>query len=235
MQNTTGITVSFNCPNSAFAAKLIEYFDRISAESMQQLSDSLRNCPEQWTEFSPDGSSIPAAEPVNFVPPHVSHPDASAVPPNARSAAPVSYQQSAPSAPPAPPAPPAPNQPPAQQQMPSTQAQTPPQSQQQAYQQVPQQSQFQAQSAPQSAQQPNYQQTSIAYTPAPNAMPSASAPVIQRDKLMNALQLFASSSQAHQIQVRELLARFGVDAVTALPDASIPEFANYLRELGCFV
>lgn len=234
MQNTTGITVSFNCPNSAFAAKLIEYFDRISAESMQQLSDSLRNCPEQWTEFSPDGSSIPAAEPVNFVPPHVSHPDASAVPPNARSAAPVSYQQSAPSAPPAPPAPPAQPQaqpvPPAQQQ-----AQTPPQSQQQAYQQVPQQPSSNPQSAPQYAQQPNYQQTSIAYTPAPNAMPSASAPVIQRDKLMNALQLFASSSQAHQIQVRELLARFGVDAVTALPDASIPEFANYLRELGCFV
>lgn len=234
MQNTTGITVSFNCPNSAFAAKLIEYFDRISAESMQQLSDSLRNCPEQWTEFSPDGSSIPAAEPVNFVPPHVSHPDASAVPPNARSAAPVSYQQSAPSAPPAPPAPPAQPQaqpvPPAQQQ-----AQTPPQSQQQAYQQVPQQPSSNPQSAPQYAQQPNYQQTSIAYTPAPNAMPSASAPVIQRDKLMNALQLFASSSQAHQIQVRELLARFGVDAVTALPDASIPEFANHLRELGCFV
>lgn len=234
MQNTTGITVSFNCPNSAFAAKLIEYFDRISAESMQQLSDSLRNCPEQWTEFSPDGSSIPAAEPVNFVPPHVSHPDASAVPPNARSAAPVSYQQSAPSAPPAPPALPAQPQaqpvPPAQQQ-----AQTPPQSQQQAYQQVPQQPSSNPQSAPQYAQQPNYQQTSIAYTPAPNAMPSASAPVIQRDKLMNALQLFASSSQAHQIQVRELLARFGVDAVTALPDASIPEFANHLRELGCFV
>lgn len=235
MQNTTGITVSFNCPNSAFAAKLIEYFDRISAESMQQLSDSLKNHPEQWTEFSPDGSSRPAAEPVNLVPPHISHPDASAVPPNARSAAPVSYQQSAPSAPPAPPAPPAPNQPPAQKQMPSAQAQTPPQSQQQAYQQVPQQSSSNPQSAPQSAQQPNYQQTSIAYTPAPNAMPSASAPVIQRDKLMNALQLFASSSQAHQIQVRELLARFGVDAVTALPDASIPEFANHLRELGCFV
>lgn len=231
MQNTTGITVSFNCPNSAFAAKIIEYFDRISAESMQQLSDSLRNHPEQWTEYSPDGSSRPAAEPLNLTPPHVSHPDASAVPPNARSTAPAPYQQYAQPAQATPPAPPAPSvqtapqQPPAP---PAPQASTAPQ-------QAPQQPKPQIQSAPQSAQQPNYQQTSIAYTPAPNAMPSASAPVIQRDKLMNALQLFASSSQAHQIQVRELLARFGVDAVTALPDASIPEFANYLRELGCFV
>ncbi|MDE5741100.1 MAG: hypothetical protein K2H90_01460 [Oscillospiraceae bacterium] len=225
MQNTNGITVSFMCANSAMAAKMIEYFDKLSAESMQQLSDSLRNHPEQWTEYSPDGSSRPAAEPLNLNPPHVSNPDASAVPPNARSGAPAPYQQYAQPTQPAPSVQPPPQQPPVP---PAPQASAAPQ-------QVPQQPQPQAQPAPQSAQQPNYQQTSIAYTPAPNAIPSASAPVIQRDKLMNALQLFASSSQAHQIQVRELLARFGVDAVTALPDASIPEFANYLRELGCYV
>lgn len=217
MPNTTGITVSFACTNSAMAAKMIEYFDRLSAESMQQLSDSLRDHPEQWTEFSPDGSSRPAAEPVNLVPPHVSQPNSSSVPPNASSSAPVPYQQSAPSAPPAPPAPPAQPQaqpvPPAQQAMPSAQAPASPQPAQQAY-----------------------QQTSMTYTPAPsNQMPAASAPVIQRDKLMQALQLFACSSQAHQLQIRDLLARFGVDAFHNLPDAALPEFANSLRELGCFV
>lgn len=235
MPNTTGITVSFACPNSAMAAKMIEYFDRLSAESMQQMCDSLRDHPEQWTEFAPSGTSYPAAEPLNFDPPHVSHPNSSSVPQNAASSAPVPYQQSAPSAPPAPPAPPAPsvsNQPPAPQPMPSAQSQTPPQSQPQPY----QQQQPAAQPAPQPAQQPNYQQTAMTYTPAPtNQMPAASAPVIKRDPLMNALQLFASSSQARQLQIRDLLARFGVEAVNALPDAALPEFANFLRELGCFV
>lgn len=234
MPNTTRITVSFACPNSAMAAKMIEYFDRLSAESMQQMCDSLRDHPEQWTEFAPNGTSNPAAEPLYYDPPHVSHPNSSSVPPNAASSTPAPYQQTAPSAPPAPPAPPAPsvsNQPPAPQPMPSAQAQTPHQSQPQPYQQ-----QSAAQSAPQPAQQPNYQQTAMTYTPAPpNQMPAASAPVIKRENLMNALQLFASSSQARQLQIRDLLARFGVDAVNALPDAALPEFANTLRELGCFV
>lgn len=218
MQNT--ITVSFACTNSAMAAKMIEYFDKLSAESMQQLSDSLRNHPEQWTEFAPDGSSRPMTEPMNLAPPHVSQPNNSAVPQNAAGSAPTPYQQQpqqyvplTQSAPPAPPAPPAPQQ------------------QSQAPQPIPQ-------SAPQSAQQqqpPNYQQTAMTYTPAPNNIPAASAPVIKREQLNQALQVFASSSQAHQIQIRELLARFGVDSLNALSDASIPEFVNSLRELGCFV
>lgn len=197
---------------------MIEYFDKLSAESMQQLSDSLRNHPEQWTEFAPDGSSRPMTEPMNLAPPHVAHPNNSAVPPNTAGSAPASYQQqpytpNTLSTPPAPPAPPAPPQ------------------QNQAPQPIPQ-------SAPQSAQQQqpsNYQQTAMTYTPAPNNIPAASAPVIKREQLNQALQVFASSSQAHQIQIRELLARFGVDSLNALSDASIPEFVNSLRELGCFV
>lgn len=233
MQNTTGITVSFACPNSAMAAKMIEYFDKLSAESMQQLSNSLRDHPEQWTEFAPDGSSRPATEPVNLVPPHVSQPNNSSVPSNAAGSAPTSYQQYMPPAQSDPPQPPAP--PMAQPQNPPPQS-VPQQAAQQ--QQLPKQP---PQSVPQSApppaqqqQQPNYQQTSIPYTPASN-IPAASAPVIKREQLNQALQVFASSSQAHQIQIRELLARFGVDSLNALPDQSIPEFVNYLRELGCYV
>lgn len=214
----TSITVSFACTNSAMAAKMIEYFEKLSAESMQQLCDNLRDHPEQWTEFAPDGSSKPATEPVYFNPPHVSHPDSSSVPSTAAGSAPVSYQQQqyAQAAPPAPPAPP---------------AQPMPQQPTQPLQAAPKQ-------APQSTQQqqpPNYQQTAMTYTPVPNNMPAASAPVIKREQLNQALQVFASSSQAHQIQVRELLARFGVDSLNALPDHSIPEFVNSLRELGCFI
>ena len=223
------ITVSFACPNSAMAAKMIEYFDKLSAESVQQLCDNLRDHPEQWTEFAPDGSSRPATEPLNFVPPHVSHPNSSSVPPNAAGSAPTSYQQQqqqytppAQSAPPAPPAPPA---------QPQQSAQPMPQQPNQPPQAAPQA----APQATQQQQQPNYQQTAMSYTPAPNNMPAASAPVIKREQLNQALQVFASSSQAHQIQIRELLARFGIDAINALPDASIPEFVNSLRELGCYI
>lgn len=200
------------------AAKMIEYFEKLSAESMQQLCDNLRDHPEQWTEFAPDGSSKPATEPVYFNPPHVSHPDNSSVPPNAAGSAPVSYQQQqyAQAAPPAPPAPP---------------AQSMPQQPTQPLQAAPKQ----AQQPTQQQQPPNYQQTAMTYTPAPNNMPAASAPVIRREHLNQALQVFASSSQAHQIQIRELLARFGVDSLNALPDHSIPEFVNSLRELGCFI
>lgn len=223
----TSITVSFACTNSAMAAKMIEYFEKLSAESMQQLCDNLRDHPEQWTEFAPDGSSRPATEPVYFNPPHVSHPNSSSVPPNAAGSAPTPYQQQQ-CAPPAQSAPPAPPAPPAQ---PQQSAQPMPQQPNQPPQAAPQQ-------APQPTQQqqpPNYQQTAMTYTPAPNTMPAASAPVIKREQLNQALQVFASSSQAHQIQVRELLARFGVDSLNALPDHSIPEFVNSLRELGCFI
>lgn len=215
MQNTTGITVSFACHNSAMAAKMIEYFDKLSAESMQQFSDSLRDHPEQWTEFSPDGTVKDVTKPLNTVPPHIAYPDRSSVPPNATGSAPAPYQQQ--------------YTPPAQSTLPAPPA-PPPQSAP-----MPQQPNPLPQSVSHSAPQPNYQQTTMPYIPTPPTLPPASAPVIQRDKLMNALQLFASSSQAHAIQVRELLARFGVDAVTALPDASLPEFTNHLRELGCCV
>lgn len=226
------ITVSFACKNSAMAAKMIEYFDKLSAESVQQLCDNLRDHPEQWTEFTPDGSSRPATEPVYFNPPHVSHPNSSSVPPDATGSAPTSYQQYTPPAQSDPPQPPAP--PMSQPQNPPPQAV--PQQAAQQQQQPKQPSQPAPQQMPQSAQQqpPNYQQTSIPYTPASN-IPAASAPVIKREQLNQALQVFASSSQAHQIQIRELLARFGVDSLNALPDQSIPEFVNYLRELGCYV
>ena len=195
----TSITVSFACMNSAQAAKMIEYFDKLNAEGMQQLCDSLNNQPETWTEFRPDGSYGPASEPLNAVPPHVANPNASVVPPTAQGSAPTPY------APPAPPVPPAPNM------VPNAPAVMP--------------------AAPAA---PQYQQTSMAYTPIPNNIP-ASAPVIKKEQLQSALQLFASSSPARSASVRELLARFGVDNLNALPEASYPEFANSLRGMGCSV
>lgn len=217
----TSITVSFACMNSAQAAKMIEYFDKLNAEGMQQLCDSLNNQPETWTEFRPDGSYGPASEPLNAVPPHVANPNASVVPPTAQGSAPTPY---APPAPPVPPVPPAPNM------VPNAPAVMPA-----APQSVP---------APQSAPAPvgmpaapaapQYQQTSMAYTPIPNNIP-ASAPVIKKEQLQSALQLFASSSPARSASVRELLARFGVDNLNALPEASYPEFANSLRGMGCAV
>ncbi|MCM1579300.1 MAG: hypothetical protein NC078_10925, partial [Ruminococcus sp.] len=90
------ITVSFACPNSAMAAKLIEYFDKLNAESMEQLSDSLNNHPEEWTEFRPDGM-VCAPHPVDNIPPHMAQPNAPVSPDYAAaSEAPVPYQQSMP-------------------------------------------------------------------------------------------------------------------------------------------
>lgn len=206
------ITVSFTCMNSAQAAKMIEYFDRINAEGMQQMCDSLNNRPESWTEFRPDGSYGSVSEPMNAVPPHVANPNANVVPPTAQSSAPTPY---------APPTPPAPNMVP---HAPAVMHAAP-------------QNAPAPQSAPAPAGMPaapQYQQTSMAYSPMPNNIP-ASAPVIKKEQLQSALQLFASSSPARSASVRELLARFGVDNFNALPEASYPEFANSLRGMGCAV
>lgn len=177
---------------------MIEYFDRINAEGMQQMCDSIKNHPENWEEFRPDGTSGPAK--VELTPPHIANPGQSVVPPNAVGNAPVSYAQPSATVPNmTQPAPPTPTQP-----------------------------------AIPSAPAPQYQQTQMQYTPIPNAIPS-SAPVITKDQLQHALQLFASSSQARSVQVRDLLARFGVDNLNALPEAAYPEFANSLRSMGCAV
>lgn len=211
----TAITVSFACVNSAQAAKMIEFFDKLNAEGMQQLCDSLNNNPEQWTEFRPDGTYGPATEPLGAVPPHVAHPNTCSVSPTAQSSAPTPYtaapntapyakQTAAPAAPQNAPAPIVP-------------------------QNVPSPAALSAMSTA-----PQYQQTSMSYTPMPNNIP-ASAPVIKKEQLQSALQLFASSSPARSASIRELLARFGVDNLNALPEASYPEFANSLRGMGCAV
>lgn len=196
----TAITVSFACMNSAQAAKMIEYFDKLNAEGMQQMCDSLNNTPEQWTEFRPDGSYGPATEPLGAIPPHVAQPNACSVSPTAQSSAPIPYAS-------------APNM------VPNAPSVAPI---------VPQNAPTAMPAAPQ------YQQTSMAYTPIPNSIP-ASAPVIKKEQLQSALQLFASSSPARSASVRELLACFGVDNLNALPEASYPEFANSLRGMGCAV
>lgn len=211
----TSITVSFACMNSAQAAKMIEYFDKLNAEGMQQMCDSLNNQPETWTEFRPDGSYGPPSEPMNAVPPHIANPNASVVPPTAQSSAPTPY---------APPTPPAPNMVPhAPTVMPSAPQSAP----------VPQNAPAPV-GMPAAPAAPQYQQTSMAYTPIPNSIP-ASAPIIKKEQLQSALQLFASSSPARSASVRDLLARFGVDNFNALPEASYPEFANSLRGMGCAV
>lgn len=246
----TSITVSFACSNSAMAAKMIEYFDKLQAESWEQFAEDVKNGYASWTEFRPDGSSGPATEPINAVPPHAANPNSSAVPPNAPSAAPVPYQQTPPPTPPVPPVPqqsnyqqpvpPAPPSPPVhpipQQSAPPAPPAPPvqPTHQQPNYHQAPPAPSVMP-SAPPAQQPPNYQQTSMTFTPAPNGIPAASAPVIQRDQLSKALQMFASSAQAHAIQIRELLARFNVDSLNDLPEASLPEFVNSLRGMGCFV
>ena len=213
------ITVSFKCMNSAQAAKMIEYFDRINAEGMQQMCDSLNKRPESWTEFRPDGSYGSVSEPMNAVPPHVANPNASVVPPTAQGSAPTPYAP-----PPAPPVPPAPNMVPnAPAVMPTVPQNAP----------VPQTAPAPV-GMPASPAAPQYQQTAMAYSPMPNNIP-ASAPVIKKEQLQSALQLFASSSPARSASVRELLSRFGVDNFNALPEASYPEFANSLRGMGCAV
>lgn len=216
------ITVSFACANSAMAAKMIEFYDKMQAASMEQLCDSLNNHPENWTEYKPDGTVVPA-QPMNAVPPHVAQPNmpvsnalaaASASPTPYQSAmpAPQAPQASAPQIPTAPtsPAPPAPP-------VPAAAPPTPP---------APYSPQPQGMPSDPAAPQ----QMSMPYTPMPS-----SAPVITREQLSKALQLFASSSQNNAVQVRELLGRYGVDSLTALPDASIPQFANSVRGMGCAV
>lgn len=193
------ITVSFNCTNSAQAAKMIEFFDRINAEAMQQMADSMGQANNGWTEFTPNNEVRPA-EPVNAVAPHVAQPNASVVPQDAVGSAPIPYAQQ-----------PAPQIPPA-----AVPNMTPPAP-------IPS-----AQPAP----APQYQQTAMPYAPmTPNAVPS-SAPVVRRDQLQNALQLFASSSPARSGQIRDVLAHFGVDSINAVPDAALPEFASACRSLG---
>lgn len=218
------ITVSFACANSAMAAKMIEYFDKLNAESMEQLCDSLNNHPEDWTEYRPDGS-IGAPQPMNAVPPHIAQPDR-AVPNTyaAASEAPIPYQQSMPA-----PQAPVPQMPLAPQ--PAAAPPTPPPAPPAAPPQQPAPYNAPPQGMPAAA--PQYQQTAMPYTPMPN-MPS-SAPVITRDQLSKALQLFASSSPTHAVSVRELLGRYGVDSLNALPEAAIPEFANTVRGMGCNV
>ena len=222
------ITVSFACANSAMAAKMIEYFDRLNAESMDQLCNSLNNHPEDWTEFRPDGS-IGTPQPMNAVPPHVAQPNMP-VPQTvaAASEAPIPYQQSMPMPQaPQPPAPqaPAPQMPPAPQ--PTAAPPTPPA--------VPPQQPAPYNAPPQGmpaapAPSPQPQQMAMPYTPMPS-----SAPVITREQLAKALQLFASSAPSHAVSVRELLGRFGVDSLNALPETSIPEFVNSLRGMGCAI
>lgn len=229
----TQITVSFACANSAMAAKMIEYFDRINAECAEQLSDSLRNHPQEWVEFGPDGSSRPATEPVNMVPPHVAHPGASAVPPTAAGSAPVPYQMAAPQQPQAPMQPAGQPVPPMPQGAPMPQTAPMPQPAAAAPMPQPPAPPTPAQIPPAApAPQPAaYQQTAMTYTPAPNNVPSP-APTIRKEQLQNAMQLFASSSQARSVQIRDLLARFGVNSFDGLPEASYPEFTNSLRGMG---
>lgn len=199
------------------AAKMIEFYDKIQAESMEQLCDSLNNHPENWTEYKPDGTVAPA-QPMNAVPPHVAQPN---MPVSnvlaAASAAPIPYQSAmpAPQAPQAPASqiPPAPPAPP----VPAAAPPTPP---------APYSPQPQGMASAPAAPQ----QMSMPYTHIPS-----SAPVITREQLSKALQLFASSSQARSLQVRELLGRYGVDSLAALPEASIPEFVNTIRGMGCAI
>lgn len=252
------IHVTFGCKSHAMAARMIEHFEKEQAEAEKQLSDSLKNPQENgWVEFAPDGSSRPMQEPINAVPFHEAHPGQSAVPANAKGSAPTSYQQAMPqqsSAPmpaqaqaqssayaPAPGATPPQNSTyapppgavppqtsayaPAPGTSPQASAPLPPPAVPPAAPPMPQQTPlFQPSGqAPQAASVPHNQQASVA--------PSA-APVISREQLQNALQVFATSADERRIQVRNLLTDFGVNAVYDLPEAAYPNFIVAVRKLG---
>ena len=201
------IIISFSCANSDFAAKLMNYFDKLNSEITSAVS-------------------APSAPPAPPVQPQYDtfHPTAPQAPPSAPYNAPAQ-----PSPQPAPTAQPPQQYPPMQGVTQQPQS-MPPQMQNSM---PPANFNTAAGTAPAA---PQYQQQSIPYTPVQTVpsvtVPPAGKPAVDGTALLNAVQLFSSASDANREKVRLTLLKFNAESFSHLSPSAYSDFAAALREQG---